>query len=50
MAGRPLLADVLAELLDAQELDEARPEEHADQQGGHASDQDLAHGLGQHPL
>ena len=26
----------------AQELDEARPQEHADEQGGHAPDEDLA--------
>jgi hypothetical protein len=41
--GRPLLADVLTELLQPQVVDEARPQEHADEQGGHAPDQDLAH-------
>ena len=39
---RALLADVLAELASAQELDELRPEEDRDQKRGEARDQDLA--------
>ena len=39
----PLLADELAELAVAQEADEARRQEDADEQGGHPRDEDLAH-------
>ena len=38
----PLLADVLAELALAQERDELRSQEHADEQRGHPRDQDLS--------
>ena len=44
VALRPLLADVLAELALAQERDELRRQEDADQQRGGARDQDLTHG------
>ena len=40
---RALLADLLAELALAQELDELRREEDADEQRGGAADEDLAH-------
>ena len=40
---RPVVAHVLAELAPAQEVDELRREEDADQQGGGAADQDLCH-------
>ncbi len=42
VALRALLADVLAELALAQELDELRAQEDADQQRGRAGDQDRA--------
>jgi hypothetical protein len=42
MALRPLLADVLAELALAHEVDELRPEEDADEHRAHAADEDLA--------
>src|ERR1019366_6567337 len=43
MTLRAVIANVLAELAPAQELDELRREEDADQQGGGAADQDLCH-------
>src|SRR3954466_6198992 len=43
--GGALLADLLAELLLAQELDELRPEEHAERERGDARDEDLAEHL-----
>ena len=43
VALRPLLADVLAELALAHEVDEARREEDAQQQRRRPADQDLAH-------
>ena len=44
VAGRALLADVLPELARAQERDELRAQEDADEQRGRARDEDLAHG------
>ena len=43
MPLRPVVADVLAELAPADELDELRREEDADEERGGAADQDLAH-------
>ncbi len=43
MALGAVLADLLAELALAQELDELRAQEDADQQGGHAAEDDAAH-------